>query len=160
MPEASKHHYSLDRHTYYALARRLETCAIHPNVITLLNMGLGGFIVWCVSRRKPIWVWLVLLHIRAFLDCYDGHIARACGRCTRIGNTLDLVGDAVFYPMLTTTIAVAAGRPQDAPVFGIVTLLLLILRPEPLFSLYSNNTSVFVPVTAGLIHVWSNTANS
>ena len=74
------------------LAKNL--CFIHPNYVTIANMGLIIPLVYSILNRWSFSIFIIIIFVRALLDCLDGAIARACNTTSKLGALLDRIGDS------------------------------------------------------------------
>lgn len=70
-------------------------CFIHPNYVTISNMFLIIPLVYSIINKSSFPIFIILVCIRAALDCLDGSIARACSTTSKLGAILDTVGDSL-----------------------------------------------------------------
>jgi hypothetical protein len=70
---------------------------ITPNAITLFRIVLGAFIIYHFNYSCDIYIPVVGTLLFYWLDCLDGHLARATDQVTVIGDYLDHGADAFFF---------------------------------------------------------------
>lgn len=104
------------------LARRLARHpGITPTMVTIASAPVGvlGIVLLLVG---PLPAAAVVLHLRFLLDCVDGKVARAQGRSSRFGATLDVVVDTVIVHAAHAALAVRVGTTPRTVALGVATL--------------------------------------
>jgi len=72
-------------------------CSIAPNTITLVNLLLiTPLIVFLLCKKGYIFVFILLVLLRSFLDIHDGTTARRCNMTSKTGAILDIIGDMLL----------------------------------------------------------------
>jgi CDP-diacylglycerol--glycerol-3-phosphate 3-phosphatidyltransferase len=98
------------------IARGLGRLGLTPNALTLI-----GFLGTCIAgyaAANQAWVAAgILVLVFGIFDLFDGALARATGRATKLGafldSTFDRAGEAVVYVGIAAG-SIAGAYPQDA----------------------------------------------
>jgi phosphatidylglycerophosphate synthase len=101
----------------WRLVRPLAHWRVHPNVVTLFNVGITFAAVPLFAHAQ--WVLgLLLAYTMSVLDSVDGKLARLTFRASRLGDVLDHGLDMIHPPLWYLAWAWALGNGQfTAPVF-------------------------------------------
>jgi CDP-diacylglycerol--glycerol-3-phosphate 3-phosphatidyltransferase len=99
------------------VARGLGRLGLTPNALTLI--GFLGTCVAAIAAASQAWLAAgVLVLVFGIFDLFDGALARATGRATKLGafldSTFDRAGEAIVY------IGIAAGCLQRSFVLGAI----------------------------------------
>ena len=73
---------------------------IHPNFISLISIILNYFIyiyLICTVPHLNIYLFSIILFIRWLSDCLDGAIARKYNKTSKLGHSLDTLGDILLF---------------------------------------------------------------
>jgi phosphatidylglycerophosphate synthase len=70
-------------------------CFVHPNVITVVCFFMIVPILYLMTVKGYIILFLLCVAFRTFLDCLDGSVARSCGSESRIGEISDIMSDFI-----------------------------------------------------------------
>ena len=98
MPEPNpEHNLSTDKYVYKYICNPLakRICFIHPNIITLLCFFMIFPILYLMTVKGYILLFIFCVTLRTFLDCLDGSVARSCGFESRVGEVSDIVSDFI-----------------------------------------------------------------
>lgn len=79
-------------------------CFIHPNIITLIGLGITVPVVLNIVGNQSRIALVLLMLVRSLLDCLDGSTARACNKVTRFGAFLDVFCDTTYVTAITITV--------------------------------------------------------
>ena len=80
---------------------------VHPNVVSLMAMGVGLLAAAAVVQER-YWLGLLLWLLNRILDGLDGVIARVHGKQSDFGGYLDLLFDFVIYLVIPIAFLSAA----------------------------------------------------
>ena len=80
---------------------------VHPNVVSLMAMGVGLLAAAAVIQER-YWLGLLLWLLNRILDGLDGVIARVHGKQSDFGGYLDLLFDFVIYLVIPIAFLSAA----------------------------------------------------
>ena len=99
------------------IATGLGRLGLTPNALTLI--GFGGTAVAAVAAANQWWLAAgILVLVFGIFDLFDGALARATGRTSKLGafldSTFDRAGEGLVY------IGIAAGTLADEPQVGLV----------------------------------------
>ena len=92
-----------------------------PNMLTLIGFGIS--VIGAVLAASQLWVWAAfVVAFGAVFDLFDGAVARATGKSSKLGafldSTFDRMGEAAVY------IGIAVGFLRSSFEFaGVVTML-------------------------------------
>jgi phosphatidylglycerophosphate synthase len=94
---------SLNKHVYDNAELLIgDQCKnLNPNIITLVNMAFAVIIGLLLYYDASVLVIFISASLRIFLDLYDGMVARKCNKTSKVGAKLDLLGDLLFYTIVT-----------------------------------------------------------
>ena len=88
------------------LVRPIARVGIHPNVITLSGVALSGVLAAAFFKNAdPLGIFLIAV-VAALSDTFDGMVARAAGKVTALGGSLDGIRDFLLFIVLTVGILV------------------------------------------------------
>ncbi|MEZ4718271.1 MAG: CDP-alcohol phosphatidyltransferase family protein [Caldilineaceae bacterium] len=93
---------------------------VHPNVVSLMAMGVGLLAAAAVIQER-YWLGLLLWLLNRILDGLDGVIARVHGKQSDFGGYLDLLFDFVIY--LAIPIAFLSAAPTVFNLWAGITLI-------------------------------------
>ena len=93
---------------------------VHPNVVSLMAMGVGLLAAAAVIQER-YWLGLLLWLLNRLLDGLDGVIARVHGKQSDFGGYLDLLFDFVIY--LVIPIAFLSAAPTVFNLWAGITLI-------------------------------------
>lgn len=115
----------LDKRMAAALAKRLRSLPISPNVITALGLmaGLAGAALFAEGERAAASWGGALFILAMFFDHLDGELARVSQKTSRFGHYFDRVTAAVVY----TTTFIGIGVGQQAGTLGSWALYLAVM---------------------------------
>ena len=90
---------------------------VDPNHLSIIGLGCGFAAAACIVLN---WVWFALIFWGAnrFLDGLDGAVARAHGKASDWGGSLELVLDWISYSLIP--LAAAAADPPLWPAVGLL----------------------------------------
>ena len=102
MPEViNKNNFSFDDYIYeYIKDLPKKICFLEPNNITIFNYFITFFIAYLIYYDKSLFIVVLFVLFRTFLDILDGSIARKCNKGTKLGAKLDIFGDGLFLNLL------------------------------------------------------------
>ncbi len=79
----------------------LGSAQVSPNLLTLLSVLVALTAGYVYSQKRPV-EGVILILLSVFFDMLDGAVARASGRVTRFGATLDHVSDRYAEAFIVT----------------------------------------------------------
>jgi len=82
-----------------SLAQFLKNTFVSPNAVTALHTIVGVMGAVLLFHERYIFA-VILLELRAILDCVDGELARLKNQSTAVGRTLDALGDGIAFNAL------------------------------------------------------------
>lgn len=98
----------------------ISKTSITPNSITIFNMFLGLFTCYLALKGRLV-VAGIFVQVYLFLDILDGNLARYKDMRSKLGGTLDAVGDKIFYNLIFLSIGL--GRIDTGLVILVVILV-------------------------------------
>ncbi len=96
------------------IAGWIRPTGISPNQISLAHGVVGVLAAICVYDKRYLLA-VLLLEVRAILDCMDGILARMKNQSTAFGRTLDAIADGITFNALM--IAGALRMIHDFPTY-------------------------------------------
>lgn len=93
---------------------------LHPNVMTLLSLGLG-LVAAGLAWQQSYWLAALFWALNRFTDGLDGTMARIHNRQSDFGGYLDIVADYVVYTAVP--VALVLGRPTTENWIALALLL-------------------------------------
>jgi CDP-diacylglycerol--serine O-phosphatidyltransferase len=129
-----------------------------PNVLTFINLALGVLAILEIIKENYI-ASAAFIIIAAFIDRYDGRIARRLDVCSKFGKELDSLADLVSFgvaPALLIFNKFNLIEWEKAKLAGLAILILYVISGSYRLVRYNINTfeGTFtgVPITvAGLV---------
>ncbi|MEO8617823.1 MAG: CDP-diacylglycerol--glycerol-3-phosphate 3-phosphatidyltransferase [Sphingomicrobium sp.] len=126
-----------------------------PNILTLSRIFAVPILVFLLWKPMPIdyLVTFVLYCIVGITDYFDGYLARAQGKISRLGQFLDPIADKIMVAAVIVML-IASRRADDAPPilqnFAVIPALVILLREIIVSGLreFLGPLNVSVPVSA------------
>lgn len=112
-----------------------KMCGVHPNIVTLLNLIVGVFIFFNISKHNSYVVLICLGILNRYLDMLDGEIARSCNKKSKLGAILDISGDIILYLSVFILVLIKTYKPRHKTSLKIFISLFFI--PISIFCLYT-----------------------
>ncbi|MEM2922002.1 MAG: CDP-alcohol phosphatidyltransferase family protein [Candidatus Bathyarchaeia archaeon] len=103
--------------------KMLASAQVSPNLLTLLSMLVALTSGYAYSKNRPVEGALIML-LSAFIDMLDGAVARASGRVTRFGATLDHVIDRYSEAFIVTGMIVGGYLEWELGLFAIFGMVM------------------------------------
>jgi cardiolipin synthase (CMP-forming) len=110
-----------------------ETMLTLPNLLTLSRIFAVPILVFLLWRPAPVdyAVTFVLYCIVGITDYFDGYLARAQGRISKLGQFLDPIADKIMVAAVIIMLMAsrkADGNPPILQDFSIIPALIILLR--------------------------------
>lgn len=126
-----------------------------PNILTLSRIFAVPMLVFLLWKPTPVdyLVTFVLYCIVGITDYFDGYLARAQGKISRLGQFLDPIADKIMVAAVIVML-IASRRADDAPPilqnFAVIPALIILLREIIVSGLreFLGPLNVSVPVSA------------
>ena len=104
-----------------------------PNLLTLSRILAVPILVFLLWRPTPIdyGITFILYCIVGITDYFDGYLARAQGRISRLGQFLDPIADKIMVAAVIVMLAAsrkANGEPPIIQDFTVIPALVILLR--------------------------------
>src|ERR1044072_1283535 len=104
-----------------------------PNLLTLSRIMAVPLLVFLLWRPTPIdyAVTFVLYCIVGITDYFDGYVARAQGRISRLGQFLDPIADKIMVAAVLVMLMSSRKDDGDAPIiqdWSVIPALIILLR--------------------------------
>ena len=144
MPEViNKNNFSFDDYIYeYIKDLPKKVCFLEPNNITIFNYFITFFIIYLIYNDKSLFIIVLFVLFRTFLDILDGSIARKCDKGTKLGAKLDIFGDGLFLNLLLYTFYLKSTNKNIKLIFLLLFIYGLLMSINLCFNydyLYENN---------------------
>jgi len=122
-----------------AVTRLLVPTAVTPNAVTVAStaIGVAGGLLVGSEGTGGIVVGVLCLLASDVLDCSDGELARLRGTTSRLGHTLDIIGDTLVAVALLAGIVLHLARSGAFP--GWLALVALFLGVAGGFSVITGS---------------------
>src|SRR5690348_14215665 len=125
-----------------------------PNLLTLSRIFAVPILVFLLWRPQPIdyGITFILYCVVGITDYFDGYLARAQGRISRLGQFLDPIADKIMVAAVIVML-IASRKMSGEPVihgFHIIPALVILLREIIVSGLreFLGPLNVSVPVSA------------
>src|SRR4051794_7321021 len=126
-----------------------------PNLLTLSRIFAVPILVFLLWRPAP-WdyaITFILYCIVGITDYFDGYLARAQGRISRLGQFLDPIADKIMVAAVLVMLMASRKADGDAPIienFHVIPALIILLREIMVSGLreFLAGHQVSVPVSA------------
>jgi CDP-diacylglycerol--glycerol-3-phosphate 3-phosphatidyltransferase len=126
-----------------------------PNLLTLSRILAVPILVFLLWRPAPIdyAITFVLYCLVGITDYFDGYLARAQGRISRLGQFLDPIADKIMIAAVIVMLMASRKADGDAPIiedWNIIPALIILLREIMVSGLreFLAGLQVSVPVSA------------
>jgi CDP-diacylglycerol--glycerol-3-phosphate 3-phosphatidyltransferase len=126
-----------------------------PNLLTLSRILAVPILVFLLWRPAPLdyGVTFVLYCIVGITDYFDGYLARAQGRISRLGQFLDPIADKIMVAAVLVMLMASRRADGDAPIiedWSVIPALIILLREIMVSGLreFLAELKVLVPVSA------------
>lgn len=96
----------MHRYISVPIVKSLAKTKITPNMVTITNFILAAINSYLLFNNKLSIVSAFLMFMYYFLDVVDGNLARCTGKTSKLGATLDKVGDDLFYNIFLITLGI------------------------------------------------------
>jgi cardiolipin synthase (CMP-forming) len=126
-----------------------------PNLLTLSRIFAVPILVFLLWKPAP-WdyaITFVLYCVVGITDYFDGYLARAQGRISRLGQFLDPIADKIMVAAVLVMLMASRKADGDAPIiqdFSVIPALIILLREITVSGLreFLAGLQVSVPVSA------------
>lgn len=106
-------------------------CFMNPNVISVMGFLFVIPIMYNILMNRSVWELVVLMMVKAVIDCLDGAVARKCDKCTKLGATLDILFDTLSILLISATVILKIGESTHlGRPLKFIWILLLFLVPS------------------------------
>ena len=158
MPDViNKTSLSIDKYIYEYIKNLPEIiCFLEPNYITIFNYIVTFLVGYLIYNDKSLIIIILLLVLRSILDILDGAVARKCDKTTKLGASLDVIGDALLGFLMVIIFYIKSTNKTKIFfilmfIFGLFYSIELfinynILYKYKLFALAHDNSVIFVPL--------------
>jgi phosphatidylglycerophosphate synthase len=162
MPEIiNKNGFSIDNYFYNNIKEcDNKICILEPNYVTIFNIFLTLVITYLYYKNTNIFILLLFVIFRTYLDILDGGLARKCNKYSDLGKQLDLFGDIFFYLLFAYVGYFKLSKKSVLLKYILVFLSLIAiilyfncimtdydaLNNVELFSFIHDNTMIFIPL--------------
>src|SRR3954452_13280458 len=126
-----------------------------PNLLTLSRIFAVPILVFLLWRPAPLdyAITFVLYCIVGITDYFDGYLARAQGRISRLGQFLDPIADKIMVAAVLVMLMASRKADGDAPIiqdWSVIPALIILLREIIVSGLreFLAGLQVSVPVSA------------
>ncbi len=132
-----------------------------PNLLTLSRILAVPILVFLLWRPSPVdyLVTFVLYCIVGITDYFDGYLARAQGRISRLGQFLDPIADKIMVAGVIVML-VSTRHPTELPIIGglhILPALTILLREIIVSGLREFLAPLHVSMTVSRLAKWKTT---
>jgi len=126
-----------------------------PNLLTLSRIFAVPLLVFLLWKPAPYdyLITFVLYCIVGITDYFDGYLARAQGRISRLGQFLDPIADKIMVAAVLVMLMASRKADGDAPIiqdWSVIPALIILLREIMVSGLreFLAELKVLVPVSA------------
>jgi CDP-diacylglycerol--glycerol-3-phosphate 3-phosphatidyltransferase len=126
-----------------------------PNLLTLSRILAVPILVFLLWRPAPLdyAITFVLYCIVGITDYFDGYLARAQGRISRLGQFLDPIADKIMVAAVLVMLMASRKADGDVPIiqdWNVIPALIILLREIMVSGLreFLAELKVLVPVSA------------
>src|SRR3954453_4032291 len=126
-----------------------------PNLLTLSRIFAVPLLVFLLWRPAPLdyEITFVLYCVVGITDYFDGYVARAQGRISRLGQFLDPIADKIMVGAVLVMLMASRKADGDAPIiqdWSVIPALIILLREIMVSGLreFLAELKVLVPVSA------------